>query len=64
LGVEFFLTGAGQACNGQWTKGGLMLGGQVLSFGIILADDTCRLFEPGNFDRAAAGLIGMVGFWL
>ncbi len=61
----FVVPGAGQAYNGQWGKGGLMLGGVVVSFGVVLADD-CDVFYTANNCGflTAAGFIGVVGFVL
>jgi len=63
--LSVLLPGAGQAYNGQWGKGGLMLGGVVVSSGVVLADD-CDVFSTGNNCGflTAAGFIGMVGFVL
>ena len=63
--LSFLIPGAGQAYNGQWGKGGLMLGGVVVSSGVVLADD-CDVFSTGNNCGflTAAGFIGMVGFVL
>ena len=59
------IPGAGQAYNGQWGKGGLMLGGVAVSFGVVLADD-CDVFYTANNCGflTAAGLVGVAGFVL
>ena len=47
--LSFLLTGAGQAHNGQWAKGGLMLGGQVVSAGVMIGGaDGCDFFDSGD----------------
>ena len=66
FGLSFLvLPGAGQAYNGQWGKGGLMLGGVAVSFGVVLADD-CDVFYTANNCGflTAAGFVGVVGFVL
>ena len=65
FGLSLLIPGAGQAYNGQWGKGGLMLGGVVVSFGVVLADD-CDVFYTANNCGflTAAGFIGVVGFVL
>ena len=65
FGLSVLIPGAGQAYNGQWGKGGLMLGGVVVSFGVVLADD-CDVFYTANNCGflTAAGFIGVVGFVL
>ena len=65
FGLSYLLPGAGQAYNGQWGKGGLMLGGVAVSFGVVLADD-CDVFYTANDCGflTAAGVVGMVGFVL
>ncbi len=64
-GLSVLLPGAGQAYNGQWGKGGLMLGGMAVSFGVVLADD-CDVFYTANNCGflTAAGFVGVVGFAL
>ena len=61
----FVIPGAGQAYNGQWSKGGLMLGGVAVSFGVVLADD-CDVFYTANNCGflTAAGFVGVAGFVL
>ena len=61
--LSMMIPGAGQAHNGQWGKGGLMLGGGLVSVGVALAganecdsSDDCSLLT--------AGLVGMFGFWV
>ena len=61
--LSLMIPGAGQAHNGQWGKGALMLGGGLVSLGAAIAgsnecdsSDDCALFT--------AGLVGMVGFWV
>ena len=63
FGLSMMIPGAGQAHNGQWGKGGLMLGGGLVSVGVALAganecdsSDDCSLLT--------AGLVGMFGFWV
>ncbi len=57
--------GAGQAYNGQWGKGGLMLGGVVVSIGVMSAGDDCDTsFSGDDCGLVAAGLLGGMGFWL
>jgi len=70
LGLSFLIPGAGQAYNGQWAKGGLMLGGYVVSAWVVLPmsnigdcldnDDS----QAGAACRRTAALIGVVGFWV
>ena len=61
----FVIPGAGQAYNGQWGKGGLMLGGYVGSFGVVVAGaDDCIFGSGTGCGLAYAGLAGMVGFAL
>ena len=66
FGLSFLITGAGQAYNGQWGKGGLMLGGQVVSAGVMVAGaDDCDFFDSGDdCNFVLAGAIGFVGFWV
>ena len=61
--LSLMIPGAGQAHNGQWGKGALMLGGGLVSLGAAVAgsdecdsSDDCALFT--------AGLVGMIGFWV
>ena len=61
--LSMMIPGAGQAHNGQWGKGGLMLGGGLVSAGVAIAganecdsSDDCFLLT--------AGLVGMFGFWV
>ncbi len=65
FGLSVLLPGAGQAYNGQWGKGGLMLGGVAVSFGVVLADD-CDVFYTANNCGflTVAGFIGVAGFVL
>jgi len=61
----FVLPGAGQAYNGQWGKGGLMLGGMAVSLGLVVADD-CDVFYTANNCGflTAAGVVSFLGFAL
>ncbi len=61
----FVIPGAGQAYNGQWGKGGLMLGGVAVSIGVVFADD-CDVFYTANNCGflTAAGFVGVAGFVL
>ena len=65
FGLSFLLPGAGQAYNGQWGKGGLMLGGAGVSLGVFFADD-CDVFYTANNCGAltTVGAIGFIGFVL
>ena len=61
--LSLMIPGAGQAHNGQWGKGALMLGGGLVSVAAAVAgsdecdsSDDCALFT--------AGLVGMIGFWV
>ncbi len=61
--LSLMIPGAGQAHNGQWGKGALMLGGGLVSVGAAVAgsdecdsSDDCALFT--------AGLVGMIGVWV
>ena len=80
FGMSSLITGAGQAYNGQWGKGGLMLGGQIVSVSLFLSGaNDCDIYSPifdeilgvasdaSNYagcGKVAAGLIGMLGFAL
>jgi TM2 domain-containing membrane protein YozV len=60
--MSFVLTGAGQAYNGQWVKGALMLGGTaasvvLLAIGTFGAED--QEVHPAVF---VVGLVGTLGF--
>ena len=63
--LSFFVTGTGQAYNKQWGKGGLMLGGQLVSWGVLLSDD-CDVFYTANNcgGLTIAGFVGIGGFWV
>ena len=63
--LSFFVTGTGQAYNKQWGKGGLMLGGQLVSWGVLLSDN-CDVFYTANNcgGLTTAGFVGIVGFWV
>jgi hypothetical protein len=57
------IPGAGQAHNGQWGKGALMLGGGLVSVGVALAGaDECD--SSDDCSLLTAGLVGMFGFWV
>ncbi|MCH7934709.1 MAG: hypothetical protein IIC36_12025 [Gemmatimonadetes bacterium] len=63
--LSFFVTGTGQAYNKQWGKGGLMLGGQLVSFGVLLSDNCGFLYTTNNCGwLTTAGLVGIAGFWV
>ena len=66
FGLSFLLTGAGQAYNGQWVKGGLMLGGQLASLGVVIAggDDCDFVQDGGECGLVVIGLAGVVAFAL
>ena len=69
FGLSILIPGAGQAYNGQWGKGGLMLGGEVVSVVVVAVNvGDCGVSELfGNTDRCGlvnAGVVGMVGFAL
>ena len=59
------IPGAGQAYNGQWGKGGLMLGGQVASAVVMVAGaDDCIFGSGTDCGVAYVGAAGVIGFWL
>ena len=61
VGLSLVWPGAGQAYNGQWAKGALMLGGGVASAVVVIAtSDDC----PSDCGVFNAGVIGLVGFAL
>ena len=61
--LSMMIPGAGQAHNGQWGKGGLMLGGGLVSVGVALAGaNECDSSGPCSLSNV--GLVGMFGFWL
>ncbi len=61
--LSLMIPGAGQAHNGQWGKGALMLGGGLVSVGAAVAgSDECD--SSGNCALFTAGLVGMIGFWV
>ena len=69
FGLSVMLPGAGQGYNGQWGKGGLMLGGVAVSVVVVAANvGDCAIGSIfGNTDGCAltyAGVVGMVGFAL
>ncbi len=69
FGLSVMLPGAGQAYNGQWGKGGLMLGGVAVSVVVVAANvGDCGIGSIfGNTDGCGlvvAGVVGMVGFAL
>ena len=65
LSLSLLVPGAGQAYNGQWTKGGLMLGGQLAALGVLLKYNSCDLFDYNReCDRFNIALVGMVGLTL
>jgi|GEM_PF-6898286 len=63
FGLSMMIPGAGQAHNGQWGKGAVMLGGALVSVGVAIAGSN----ECGSSDDCSlrnAGLVGLFGFWL
>ncbi len=61
--LSMMIPGAGQAHNGQWAKGGLMLGGGLVSVGVaITGADECD--SSDDCSLLTAGLVGMFGFWV
>ena len=61
--LSMMIPGAGQAHNGQWGKGGLMLGGGLVSAGVALAG-AGECDSSGDCSLLTAGLVGMFGFWV
>ncbi len=59
LGLSM-LPGGGQAYNGQWAKGGLMLGGAVLFSVPLLGQIECGL-DPDDECGGAALIVGFIG---
>ena len=53
-GLSFVIPGTGQFYTGQWAKGGLMLGGAVVSAGLILYGFVCS----DNSNDCPQGTIG------
>lgn len=63
FGLSMMIPGAGQAHNGQWGKGALMLGGGLVSLGVAIAGaDECD--SSGDCSLLTAGVVGLVGFWV
>ena len=61
--LSLMIPGAGQAHNGQWGKGALMLGGGLVSVGVAVAGaDECD--SSDDCALLTAGLVGIVGFWV
>ncbi len=61
--LSLMIPGAGQAHNGQWGKGALMLGGGLVSVGLAVAGaDECD--SSGDCSLLTAGVVGLVGFWV
>ncbi len=64
FGLSFVITGAGQAYNGQWGKGGVMLGGTAVSAILASTADCDWDFGLPCGGRSAVGFIGILGFSL
>ena len=65
FGLSFMIPGAGQAYNGQWGKGGLMLGGAVVSTVVFAVGVSNSIFSTdGDDGLIVAGFVGMAGFWV
>ena len=61
--LSLMIPGAGQAHNGQWGKGALMLGGGLVSVGVAIAGaNECD--SSGDCSMLTAGLVGLIGFWV
>ena len=62
--LSFWIPGAGQGYNGQWSKGVGMFAGELVSVGVFAASiDDCAE-GVGDCGVTIAGFIGVVGFWL
>lgn len=67
--LSLMMPGAGQAYNGQWTKGGVMLGGTVASLAVAAAGggDCSSLYvgyEGGGCVWVLGGVINAITFWV
>ncbi len=63
FGLSMMIPGAGQAHNGQWGKGTVMLGGALVSVGVAIAGSN-ECGSSGDCSLRNAGLVGMFGFWV
>ena len=64
VGLSLMLPGGGQAYNGQWRKGALMLAGGVVSLAVSVPNwDNC-FNSRDDCGLAFAGLAGMGTFWV
>lgn len=70
FGLSVLIPGAGQAYNGQWGKGGLMLGGYLVGGVVMVVGVTNTIDDVFSFSNADsdgliyAGLVVAGGFWL
>ncbi len=62
LGLSFLIPGGGQAYNGQWAKGGLMLGGAALFAVPVLGELECGL-EADDECGGVAFTVGVIGLF-
>ena len=62
-GLSFVIPGTGQFYNGQWVKGGLMLGGAAVSVGLMLDWAICN-DHSNDCPQGAIGAVGYFGIWL
>ncbi len=61
-GLSFVIPGTGQFYNGQWAKGGLMLGGALASTGLMASGVAC--FDNSNdCSQMTIGVAAYLGIW-
>ncbi len=62
-GLSFVIPGTGQFYNGQWVKGGLMLGGAVVSAGLVLDGVVCN-DHSNDCPQLTIGAAAYLGIWV
>ena len=62
-GLSFVIPGTGQFYNGQWGKGGLMLGGAVVSTAMAFSGIVCA-DHNNDCPQLYAGVAGYIGIWV